>query len=65
MEPVSEKREDISVDEDPNKELSEGICQEGNVASGLETVFATLFAGSFFVTGFGFFPPLTYTITIL
>jgi len=61
MELVSEKVEFVSVEEDPKRELSEGICQEGSVASGLGTVFA----GSVFVADFGFFPSLTYTITIL
>jgi hypothetical protein len=61
MELVSEKIELVSVDEDPNRELSEGICQDGNVASGLGVVFA----GPVFIEGFGFFPSFTYTIMIL
>jgi hypothetical protein len=61
MEPVSEKVEFASVDEDPKRELSEGTCQDGNVESGLGAVFAD----TLFVAGFGFFPSLTYTITIL
>jgi hypothetical protein len=61
IELVSEKIELVSVDEDPNKELSEGTCQDGSVASGLGTVLAD----SGFVADLGFFPSLTYTITIL
>jgi len=61
IELVSEKIGFVSVDGDPKRELSEGTCQEGSVASGLGTVFA----GSVFVADFGFFPSLTYTITIL
>ncbi len=61
LELVSEKVGYVSVGEDSNSELSEGTCQDGNVASGLGTVFA----GSVFVVDFGFFPSLTYTITIL
>jgi hypothetical protein len=61
MEPVFEKIEFVSVDDDPKRELSEGTCQDGNVESGLGTVFA----GSVFVAGLGFFPSLTYTTTIL
>ncbi len=61
MELVSEKVESASVGKAPNRELSEGTCQDGNVASGLGTVLA----GSVFVADFGFFPSLTYTITIL
>jgi len=61
MEPVSEKVEFVSVDEDPNRELSEGTCQDGKLESGLGTVFAD----SVFVAGLGFFPSLTYTMTIL
>ena len=61
MELVFEKVESVSVDEDPKRELSEGTCQEGSVASALGTVLA----GSVFVTDFGFFPSLTYTVTIL
>ena len=60
MEPVSEKIEFVSVDENPKRELSDGTCQDGNVASGLTTV-----ADSVFVAGLGFFPSLTYTTTIL
>ncbi len=55
MELVSEKMEDVSVGEDPNKELSEGICQEGNVASG----FAKAFVDSVFAAGLGLFASLT------
>jgi len=55
MELESEKVEPVSVDVDPNKELSEGTCQDGSVASGLGAVFAD----SVFVAGFGFFPSLT------
>ena len=51
----------VSADEDPNRELSEGTCQEGSVASGLGAVLAV----SVFAAGLGFFPSLTYTITIL
>jgi hypothetical protein len=58
---MSEKIESVSVDDDPNRELSEGTCQEGRVASGLGIVPA----GSVFVADFGFFPSLTYTMTIL
>jgi len=61
MEPVSEKIELVSVDEDPKRELSEGTCQDGNVASGL----ATVVADSVFVAGLGFFPSLTNATTIL
>ena len=61
MELESEKIEPVSVVVDPNKELSEGTCQDGSVASGLGAVFAD----SVFVAGFGFFPSLTYTITTL
>jgi hypothetical protein len=55
MELVSEKIEPVSVDEDPNRELSEGTCQDGSVVSGL----AAVFADSVFVADFGFFPSLT------
>jgi hypothetical protein len=58
---VSEKIELVSVDEDPNKELSEGTCQDGSVESGLGTELAD----TGFVADLGFFPSLTYTITIL
>ena len=58
---VSEKIEFVSVDRDPNRELSEGTCQDGNVALGL----ARVFGDSVFVAGLGFFPSLVYTITIL
>jgi len=61
MELVSEKIESVSADEDPKRELSEGTCQDGSVVSGLGAVFV----GSVVVAGFGFFPSLTYTITIL
>ena len=61
MELVSEKIESVSVDEDPKRELSEGTCQDGNVASG----FTTVFANSVFVAALSFFPSLTYTTTIL
>jgi len=61
MELVSEKIESVSVDEDPKRELSDGTCHDGSVASGLGAVFAD----SVFVADFGFFPSLTYTITIL
>jgi hypothetical protein len=61
MELVSEKIELVSVDEDPNKELSEGTCQDGSVESG----FGTVLADTGFVADLGFFPSLTYTITIL
>jgi hypothetical protein len=61
MELLSGKIELVSVDEDPNKELSEGTCQDGSVASGLDTEFAE----TGFVADFGFFPSLTYTIMIL
>ena len=61
MEPVSEKVEFVSVDEDPNRELSEGTCQDGKLESGLGTVFAD----SVFVAGLGFFPSLTNATTIL
>jgi len=61
LELVSEKVGYVSVGEDPNSELSEGTCQEGNVESGLGAVFAD----TVFVADFGFFPSLTYTITIL
>ncbi len=61
MELVSEKVESVSVEYDPKRELSEGTCQDGRVASG----FGTVLAGSVFVTDFGFFPSLTYTVTIL
>ena len=55
MELASEKIESVSVDEDPNRELSEGTCQDGSVVSGLGAVFTD----SAFVAGFGFFPSLT------
>ncbi len=61
MELVSEKIESVSVDGDPKRELSEGTCQEGNVAS----EFGAVLAGAVLVSDFGFFPSLTYTITIL
>jgi hypothetical protein len=61
MELLSEKIEFVSVDEDPKRELSEGTCQEGNVASGLGAVFSD----AVLVADFGSFPSLTYTITIL
>src|SRR3989442_5645484 len=61
MQLLPEKVELVSVWEDPKSELSEGTCQDGNVASGL----ATVFADSVFVGGLGFFPSLTYTTTIL
>jgi hypothetical protein len=61
MELVSEKIESVSVDDEPKRELSDGICQDGNVESGLGTTFADVV----FVSDFGFFPSLTYTITIL
>ena len=61
MEPVSEKIELASVDEDPKRELSEGTCQEGKVESGLGAVLED----TVFVADLGFFPSLTYTITIL
>jgi hypothetical protein len=61
MEPVSEKVEFVSVEEDPKRELSDGTCQDGNVESGLGTVFAD----TVFVVDLGFFPSLTYTTTIL
>ena len=61
IELVSEKIELVSVDEAPNKELSEGISQDSSVASGL----AAVLTDTGFVTDFGFFPSLTYTITIL
>ena len=61
IELVSEKIEFVSVDEDPNRELSEGICQDGRVASGLGEVLEP----PMFVAGFGFFPSFTYTIMIL
>jgi hypothetical protein len=58
---MSEKIEFVSVDEDPKRELSEGTCQDGNVESGL----AAVFGDTVFVADLGFFPSLTYTITIL
>src|SRR5439155_15892065 len=61
LDPISENVESVSADEDPNRELSEGACQEGSVASGLGAVLAV----SGFAAGLGFFPSLTYTITIL
>jgi len=61
MELVSENIESVSVDEDPKRELSEGTCHDGSVVSG----FGAVFADSVFVADFGFFPSLTYTITIL
>jgi hypothetical protein len=61
MELVSEKIESVSVDEDPKRELSEGTCHDGSVVSGLGAVFVD----SVVAAGFGFFPSLTYTITIL
>jgi hypothetical protein len=61
IELVSEKIESVSVDEDPKRELSEGICQDGNVESGLGAISVEVV----FVSGFGFFPSFTYTITIL
>lgn len=33
LEPRSENVELVSLDEDPNRELSEGTCQDGNVDS--------------------------------
>ena len=61
IELVSEKIEFVSVGEDPKRELSEGTCQAGSFVSGLGAVFV----GSVVDAGFGFFPSLTYTITIL
>jgi len=55
VEPKSENIELVSVDEEPNRELSEGTCQEGSVESG----FATVLVVGVFGTGFGFFPSFT------
>ena len=55
LELESERFEYVSVDEDPNKELSEGTCQDGNVESGLGTVFTD----TGFVADLGLFVSLT------
>src|SRR6266508_5172389 len=61
LEPRSENIELVSVDEDPNRELSDGTCQDGSVASGLAAVLVVPVSAG----GLGFFPSFTYTITIL
>ena len=61
LEPRSENIEPVSVDEDPNRELSDGTCQDGSVASGLAAVPGV----GVVAASLGFFPSLTYTITIL